>query len=149
MNLTNRDLNELPLHQLLRLAVWDVAMVQAGQQTPDGRDVKLDMKLWVGSDDGACTVCMAGAVLMEQRGWKLDHRYPTLRSHGAIPLWMRNIDSLRRGERPSGTDIDAAFWVNWQNTFNILQRDGMMPLEKYVQLADELEELEKDGRERT
>ena len=133
MNFTDDELNELPLSQLLRLAVWH-GVAYDELVASDGR-YEWDMDTWLDSDPdpgGVCYACLAGAVLV---GLNRAPEYVCF----AASDWMARIDDIRFGvmvekapkaipdliESSYSGDLGRAPWETYLQAADMLQAEGL------------------------
>lgn len=154
VKMTHEELAALPPHQLLRLAVWDMAMVQAGQRTADkDRPIDMEMRCWLVVGENTCSVCMAGAVLLQQHDWKPDtvsvalnkfemgnntvEYHPDDEHSSAAFDWMDKIDRMRVGFVPENVPDQHEIEDRWRVRF--ANAPSPAPLEMYLRFADDIE----------
>lgn len=88
-SLSNRQLDELPLSRLIRLAVLHGTEFDKLVQS-DPERFRWDMSVWLRESDGVCSACMAGAVLYGQGLTTTD-----VWNNGVE--WCRNLNAVRIG----------------------------------------------------
>ncbi len=138
------------LSGLLRAAVEDV-------QQAEGRGYGLDMSDWITrSEDGSCTVCMAGSMLIAGRFGGYDeptHMSPLLKELGVSPgayAQMRAVDAMRTGSMVGalrallGTEITPRGYTVLYAAENVINdmpfNNGMVPFDAYLKAAQILED---------
>lgn len=94
---SERDPDEDPaaadkLHKLLRIALDDLHLAL---QDPL---VVFDHREWLGTSNGTCNVCLAGAVMLRSLGGMPKvKQFPQLTVCSAIPNWAWALENLRQG----------------------------------------------------